>query len=246
VNVGAFIIHLERAHQRRPQVDQLRRTIPLPSVVIDAVDGAAMPGDERTRVYVRQLLRPHYPFDLSATEIGCFLSHRKAWQAILDSDLDAGLVVEDDVELDMQAFGPGLRLATDAIGGGTLVRFPFRGYSDRGARVSGDGIRDLIAPKVIGLGMQVQIIDKVAAERLLSATVRFDRPVDTFVQMRWHHGLRVLAIQPSGVSEIGGMLGGSIVQNRSRRSAPRPVRELKRLFYRLAVQRYSSIETSAN
>jgi hypothetical protein len=32
------------------------------------------------------LHRPRYPFALRAAEIGCFLSHRRAWREILDRE----------------------------------------------------------------------------------------------------------------------------------------------------------------
>ncbi|TAM98812.1 MAG: glycosyltransferase family 25 protein, partial [Rhizobiaceae bacterium] len=105
--VEAFIIHLARADQRRPQVEKLLTQLQMPAGIIHAVDGNTLSQEEIAAVYRRHLHRPHYPFALRPTEIGCFLSHRKAWQAILDRKLDAGLTVEDDVTVD-GALYPGL------------------------------------------------------------------------------------------------------------------------------------------
>ena len=50
------------------------------------------------------LYDPAYPFILNNGEIGCFLSFRKAWQNIVDQNLSAGLIFEDDVSLNLQIF----------------------------------------------------------------------------------------------------------------------------------------------
>jgi GR25 family glycosyltransferase involved in LPS biosynthesis len=230
LKVGAFIIHLARAEGRRAHVEAMRAALPMPTEVVDAVDGALLSDAEKAAAYSAHLHRPFYPFELSASEIGCFLSHRKAWQALLDADLDAALVIEDDVDLDPGPFADGLALASQTMGEGTLVRFPYRSYSDAGVTIARSGEIRLLLPRVVGLGMQVQLVDRIGAMRLLAATRSFDRPVDTFVQLPWLHGVRVLSVQPSGVREIGGRLGGSTVQ---KRSGQRLWRNLRRAFYKL-------------
>ncbi len=99
MNIKAFIIHLARSTDRGPQVDKLIRELPVKTEVIDAVDSRALADAEIKRVYRRKLHAPRYPFELSKNEIACFLSHRKAWQAIVDQKLDAGFIIEDDIEL---------------------------------------------------------------------------------------------------------------------------------------------------
>lgn len=238
MKLGAFIIHLARAEGRRAHVEHLRRTLPMPTAIVDAIDGALLSEAQISAVYRPKLYRPHYPFALSSSEIACFLSHRKAWQALLDSEFDAALVLEDDVEIDDQPFAVGLALARQAIGAGALVRFPYRLYSDVGVLRAQSGSIRLVVPRNVGLGMQAQLIDRAAAAKLLGATEVFDRPVDTFAQLRWLHGNRVYAVQPSIVREVGGALGGSTVQGRSRNKLERNVR---RAIYKLAVAAVSRL-----
>src|SRR3954470_22237545 len=95
----AFISHLGRAAQRAAQVERLIATLPVPAEIIDAIDGLTLTDADRDRVYRRRLHKPTYPFPLSNSEIACFLSHRRAWAAIVEQGLDAGFVIEDDVEL---------------------------------------------------------------------------------------------------------------------------------------------------
>ena len=67
----------------------------------------------------------------------------------------------------------------------------------------------LMQPHAVGLGMQMQLVTREAAELILEKTVIFDRPVDTYLQMSWEHrSCRILAISPSGVGEMSRDLGG--------------------------------------
>lgn len=233
MKVGGFIIHLARAKARRANVEQLQRTLPMPSTVVDAIDGALLSDTEKAAVYRRELHRPHYPFVLSASEIGCFLSHRQAWQALVDSEFDAGFIVEDDIAIDLDRLRAGLRIAQPHCERGTLVRFPFRAGRDRGRTLECDGNVTVIADRHPGLGMQAQLMDRKAASALLQATRVFDRPVDTFVQAHWNHPIRILAVHPSGISEIGEALGGSFIQMRHKSLSERVHRNVARALYRI-------------
>jgi hypothetical protein len=89
-----YIIHLKRATDRRRQAEAFAASLPMPAELLDAVDGKAMSAaalQERAR---RDLHSPRYPFPLANGEIACFLSHRRAWQVIIDSGCDAGLIAE--------------------------------------------------------------------------------------------------------------------------------------------------------
>ena len=232
----AFIIHLGRAEARKVQVDRLTATLPLPVNVVDAVDGIALRDDEIEAVYRRYLYGPRYPFALRKAEIGCFLSHRKAWQAIVDGGLDAGLIVEDDVEPVEGSFEPALALAMKTIRAGDYIRFPYRSHTDSGAEVAKAGEVTLVEPAHVGLGMQMQLVGRQAAAELLRMTETFDRPVDTTIQMRWRAKIRILAARPPAVRQIGHLLGGTIVQKKSKPPGEVLSREVKRAWYRLALR----------
>ncbi|WP_173931997.1 glycosyltransferase family 25 protein [Chelativorans sp. Marseille-P2723] len=231
----AFIIHLARASGRAPQVERLKAGLPLPATVVDAVDAQSLGEHERAMVYRPQLHRPHYPFPLRDTEIACFLSHRKAWRMIIERDLDAGLVVEDDVQLE-PVFGAVFSLALSNMLRADVVRFPKQSGRERGPAVIGEGGIRLIAPAFPGLGMQAQLVSRAAAERLLAVTEHFDRPVDTTIQMHWLHGLRMLSAVPSGIREVDDELGGSTIQKKGTDLAERLGREFRRARYRLSAR----------
>jgi glycosyl transferase family 25 len=63
---------------------------------ISAVDGSQLEHNELTQFYDVDLNRQQYHSLLTLGEIGCYLSHRKVWQKIVDEQLDFALVLEDD------------------------------------------------------------------------------------------------------------------------------------------------------
>lgn len=237
MRIEGFVIHLERAVQRRPQVETLRAALPMPVHVVDAVDGRAMTPAETASVYRPRLYRPRYPFALGPGEIGCFLSHRKAWREIVARGLDAGLIVEDDVAVDAEAFGRLLGLVRTVAGPADFVRFPQRLRGEAGPAVgrSQDGCA-LIEPATPAFGMVMQIVGRDAAKRLLDLTETFDRPVDAVLQMRWLHGLRVLSARPVVTAEISRELGGTLAQSSRRGLCDTIGREIRRPLYRGAVR----------
>lgn len=233
----SFIIHLDRAVGRKPQVDRLRHALPEPTEVLAAVDGRALEEADIAAVYRRGLHRPHYPFELSRTEIACFLSHRRAWQAIVDQGLDAGLVVEDDAAIDAAAFDEVFAAALDGLDPNELVRFPHRERYEPGPLVRSRGAARLFEPRLPALGMVLQLVGREAARRLLDASRVFDRPVDSLVQMQWLHGARVLTARPIVVREICGELGGSVIHAPRSGLLDKVTHEFHRPLIRLAVHR---------
>src|ERR1700722_14407587 len=100
----AFILHLERAHSRAATVQSLRASMAIESEVLAAVDGARLLPQEVDQAYAPRRFRAHYPFPLTRTEVGVFLSHRAAWRRIQDDALDFAFIFEDDAEIDPSAF----------------------------------------------------------------------------------------------------------------------------------------------
>ncbi|HWD12737.1 glycosyltransferase family 25 protein [Pseudochrobactrum sp. sp1633] len=236
-HIKAFIIHLERATERRAQVSELVSQLPVPAEIITAIDAKQLRDADVTQAYQPRLHKPYYPFRLSRNEVACFLSHRKTWQAIVDQNLDAALVLEDDVAL-TEDFPAAFSAAVSVAAQGGLVRLPFRSDRETGAVVLESGTTKVIRPVPVGLGMVAQLITRNAAQALLKATEQFDRPVDTFAQMSWVTELKPLSVVPGGVQEISANLGGSTLKQ-PRSLAHKLHRELMRPLYRHSVKIYS-------
>lgn len=230
----AFVVHLARAHGRARQVERLKKTLPMPVTVIDAVDAATLTDEEIATSYRPRLHRPYYPFQLRRTEIACFLSHRLAWRAILDRGMQAGLVIEDDVDVGGR-FADMLSVALAHATPRDYVRFPKLARERGRTLVKEAGLR-LFEPLHPGLGMQAALVGSEAARELLAATAIFDRPVDTTVQMRWLHAARVLTTAPVTIREVAGELGGTTVQKTGKPFGEILMREFRRACYRFAAR----------
>jgi len=237
----AYVVHLTRARSRRPLALALAESLPIPTSILAAVDGKTLSAAEMRRLFLPRMHSPRYPFRLSDTEIGCFLSHRKAWQSILTDGCDAGLIVEDDVCLASDRFADVLAAAINSIRPDEYVRFPVRERGELGAVARSVGNVTLLEPRLPGLGMQMQLIGREAARMLLEATATFDRPVDSLVQMQWIHSARVLSARPIVVREVGRTNGGSTVQQKAgilSKMSHELQRPLLRLSIRLANDRW--------
>jgi glycosyl transferase family 25 len=109
----AYVINLARSIERRRHIEEQLAAAGLQARFIEAVDGRELTEEQMQR-YVDPHIRAAYPEWLGRpTMIGCGLSHRRAWQQIVDDGQPAGLVLEDDA-----VFDPGL----GAFLGDLLVR----------------------------------------------------------------------------------------------------------------------------
>ena len=239
-DIQAFVIHLARAEARRPQVDRILDACPVPAQVIDAVDGRALPSEEVDAVYTgKSLHAPQYPFQLALGEIGCFLSHRKAWQAIVDNGLEAGLIIEDDVEIDAPVFSRAVALARAHVRELGYIQFQTRPIKGQALVVADDGDVSIVRPLVGQLRTSAQIVSAAHAKVLLDLTERFDRPVDSFLQMSWVTSRPLCCAVPPGISDRTEQSGGSTISER-KQLADKISREAKRFIYRRRVHACSA------
>lgn len=240
--IEAFIIHLARAEARRPQVDRIVKACPVPARVIEAVDGRQMTEAEISAVFSpRSLHYPPYPFSITAGEIGCFLSHRRVWRMIVESGLRAGLVLEDDVEIDPDAFDRALALAVREIDREGYIQFQVRPVADGAIAVTNDDGVSILRPRVAMLRTSAQLVSADQARRLLQLTERFDRPVDGLLQLSWVTGVAPGCAVPSGVSDRTQQSGGSTISTSSRANLMKTLaREFHRLVYRRRIRASSA------
>ncbi len=227
----SFIIHLPGDHKRADNVARLLERLP-DAQVVDAVLGREVVATDGFPLRSGDLWRPKYPFALSAGEVGCFLSHRRAWQMIIDQGLDYALIVEDDLAVDPALWADALELVERAATPDCFIRLPAK-RREAGPASDSIGSAELFTPRRIGLQTVAQVVGQNAAHRLLMASETIDRPVDTYLQMHWEHGQKIQTILPNGVSELTQELGGSTIQKKKTGSKLR--REINRAWYRTQV-----------
>ncbi len=236
----SFIIHLERSKGRMAQVQDLSAKSPFEVEIVAAVDGAKLTAAEIDACFSAQpLFQPKYPFGLNAGEIGCFLSHRAAWQKIVDQDLTAGLILEDDVQLDPKVFERAIEAAKKWSESHGYIQFQVRDVAMTNPVMERAEDVTLLQPIPVFLRTSAQLVSKATAQHLLDITQRFDRPIDTFLQMGWATGMWPVCVVPSGVADRTQEIGGSTISQKKSLRA-KFTREIKRANYRSAVKRYSN------
>jgi GR25 family glycosyltransferase involved in LPS biosynthesis len=229
----SMIIHMPGSSNRAANVEHLLFSLPN-AEVIEAVNGRAVAANHVDRLHPGDLHSPRYPFTpLSPGEIGCFLSHRRCWQHILDTGWEYALIVEDDLALDPELWRDVLALIAQQASAESFIRLPAKQREVPATGITQLGKSKLFLPKVVGLQTVAQVVGRAAAQRLLAATEELDRPVDTFLQMHWIHGQKIQTILPNGVSEQTEALGGSTIQKR--KPGSKLTREFKRSLYRAQV-----------
>ena len=240
MKTAAYVIHLERSLGRDRNLTKILSVMPVPAQVHSATDGSSLGNAKILEVYKRWLHLPKYPFELRSAEIGTFLSHRSCWMRLLAEGVDAALILEDDIGFD-ETFLRGFELAREHVRDLEYIQFPVRQVHTK-VRILGDSgdpanIR-IVEPRVVPLGACAQLVSRTAAERLLEATQRIDRPIDCFLQLRNITGQSIYSVIPSGVGEISRELGGSTIHAKDQQVSWAE-REFKRFAYRMKVRRMS-------
>ncbi len=235
-----FIIHLHAAVARQTQVEYIKQNSLYPVEIIDAIDGDKLSQEEINQYYPpKSTLKPKYPFGLNSGEIGCFLSHRKAWKAIVDQNLKAGFIIEDDIDFDRDVLQKILELSAEHIENLGYIQVPAR--SPRGDSSSVVDQQNITLDRftVIPLGACGQLVGYETAKKLLELTGTIDRPVDTFLQMHWFTGIYLVTATPVVLTEISYALGGSTL-SKKRALREKIKRVIQRFWYRMQVKFYSS------
>jgi GR25 family glycosyltransferase involved in LPS biosynthesis len=205
--------------------------------VLEAVDGRLPKVQASVDVRPGDLFEPRYPFAIAGGEVGCFLSHRKAWQKIVDEGWDTALVVEDDLEIDPDTRDALLRLIARHAGPQRFIRIPPKDREPVTTVTDREEGLLLFTPRRIGLQTTAQLVGREAAKRLLACTERLDRPVDSFLQMHWASGQKIETILPNGCREKSFASAGSTVQNKTRSLGQKLRAEILRARYRRAIAR---------
>ena len=87
-----FVINLHIVPDRWHPMNKRFNELGIPAERVNTVDGNLF-ADSIPSCYTGETVR--YPRFMSASEVACFLSHRKCWERLLDSNEDWALCIED-------------------------------------------------------------------------------------------------------------------------------------------------------
>ena len=94
--LGVWLINLDRSIERRAAMEFRLAALGLDYSRFSAIDGRAE-WDRIKQSVNLSAFRRNVGREVLPGEIGCYVSHLKVWQALLDSDHEVALVLEDDV-----------------------------------------------------------------------------------------------------------------------------------------------------
>jgi glycosyl transferase family 25 len=197
------IINLDRSTHRRSQIEAQLTALDVPFHRLAATDGHALGESERNRHYNDALNRRCYHKPLVAGEIGCYISHLRAWQWLLDSGFERAVILEDDVVLgeNFQAaldLLPCLPQPWDIVKLGSWSRKPV-------LSAVAFGQFSLHRYGKTPISAFAQAVSRRGAEKLLRARVPFARPVDVDLQHVWETDLEVCGLEPYPVDVVLGV-----------------------------------------
>ena len=190
-SIQVFVISLECSLDRRKRVQEQMAKTGLQWSFLNAVDGYAL--QNMPSSYQKNKVKRLQGYELTPGEVGCYLSHIKAWERCLATK-EVTLIFEDDFILEPQ-FENVLYDLLGIASAWDLVRLSgIYETSDRllEARQGYNLVQNLGEP----CGTACYLINPKAAAILLENTADIYEPVDHYLEHFKKHGLHCLAAKP--------------------------------------------------
>lgn len=196
-----YVISLEASKSRRSAMTKRMAGLGLEFGFVDGVLGRDVPVDQRKRL-LSDRRRLHAGAPLSDGALGCLMSHRRAWQRMLDERIEAAIILEDDAELAPETLDVLPRIET------LKGRFDLINLHHTSGRPLVDAARispthALSITRYVSIGAIGYAISRNAAERLLEVSVPGIFEVDVLMNRWWVHGVKTLVLTPPIVTEDG-------------------------------------------
>ncbi|WP_210797728.1 glycosyltransferase family 25 protein [Pseudoalteromonas ostreae] len=197
-----FLINLARSTERLANSQRQLAAHGLSFERIDAIDGAMLTQAQKEINYSPSLNKQTYHYPLSAGQIGCYLSHRKAWQTIVDRKLDYAIVLEDDFILD-SSIDSAIKNIEQLPFAWQLIKLS--AYQNRTRKIAYQVPlqfeQKLVIHKKLMTGCCASAISYQGAKQLLAATKTFARPVDCDLQHIWETKVAGYSLLPYPFSQ---------------------------------------------
>ena len=232
-----LLINLDRSTQRRAQMVQRLENIGLDYQVLSAIDGSSQ-CEQLLPTVDAGAFRWHTGRGILPGEIGCYHSHLKAWQQLLDSPCQVLLVLEDDMVFKpdfAQALVTSLRgaehwdiLKLAKIRAKQPVRQGFLGDYSLNAYIGA------------ATGFGAYLIHRTTAQRLLPQMLPIRAPIDRELERVHRYDIRHFGLEPfpcqahdEGVSTITGENFSKVTRPPLRQRWTKYAEQTRNLFARL-------------
>ena len=192
-------INLDKDSERRSRLQAQLEQLGLSGQRLPGVWWKNLSQPERSRYYSEELNAQQYYKPLVDGEKGCYASHLKACQHLLDSDAPSLVVFEDDIQL-----LPSLPKALEAIealppGWDMIKLFGREDEKIRAQHPLAPGLA-LIRYQRVPSFATGYIISRRGAEKTLVSRLPFGRPVDVDWRFWFENDMHIYGVSPSVIA----------------------------------------------
>lgn len=196
-------INLDQDIERRQRMQAELDRSGIAASRFEATRWAALPEAEQARLYSQTLNARQFHKPLVNGEKGCYASHLRAWQWLLDSSHPALVVLEDDVRL-QPGFGAVIAAIEALPEGWDMIKLIGRLDLSRGKKLQHrqdltPGFQLVDYQRIPSLTAGY-VISRTGARKLLASRIPFGRPIDVDLRYWWENGLKVQGIEPAVIA----------------------------------------------
>ncbi|MGB2739694.1 MAG: glycosyltransferase family 25 protein [Cognaticolwellia sp.] len=193
-----YVVNLDCAETRMQSMDQQLSNLGVSYQRISAVKGIDLSANEIEKVYSSKLNQKNFRYNLSLGEIGCYMSHRKIWQKMVEQNIEFAVILEDDLVVNENFLG--LLSQVDSLKNYDLIKLADNRNFPAAEKKKIAGNFELINFKTIPNCTTGYTISLSGAKKLLTREL-FYRPVDIDLQFCKELNLSVYGLQPYPITE---------------------------------------------
>lgn len=188
-----YLINLARSNERLKACARQFEAFDLPFERIDAVDGDDLSNTDMDALY--NFSQSAYHKHLTSGEIGCYLSHIRVWQKIVDEQLDYAVVLEDDVIL-QDNIQQGLAVIESIEQPWDIIKLAEVPIKRKVIRQYAVNNFSLVIYNKLPSGTCAQVVSLAGAKKLLALSGKIARPIDIELQYWWNINLSTFGLKP--------------------------------------------------
>lgn len=199
MQIPVVFINLDSDVVRRARMEAEFEKVGVQGRRLEAVRWTQLAEHEQARYYSPDLNARQYHSKLVNGEMGCYASHLKAWQMLLDSEHEHMAVLEDDVCL-TGSFEPAIKALLELDKPWDMVKLIGRQNEkvrSRRALIAGHDVVEYARVPSYTAGY---LVSRAGAQKLLASRQPFGRPVDVDLRFWWENQLRILGVSPGVIS----------------------------------------------
>ncbi len=196
-------INLDSDSERRSRMLAEFERLGLAGERFPATRWTGLPHALQQRLYSPTLNARQFHKPLVNGEKGCYASHLRAWQWLLDSPHPALVVLEDDVQL-----RPDFAAVIEAIAAlpadWDMVKLIGRLDERKGEKLARQqpllGRHTLVEYRRVPSLTAGYVLSRAGAQKLIASRMPFGRPIDVDLRHWWENGLRIRGVVPALIS----------------------------------------------